>query len=567
MNYKELCVRLAYPLIGVLVLIFLINYYFPFSSVNDFVPGLEEDAIKNFYTIEYYLKYDDGNVFSGMHYPFQNHLVFTDSQPAIAWILKGLKELGLPVEGHAVGVVNFLMLFSFVITFLLLYWICLHYKLPKWIGLIVAFSFALMNPQMDRILMGHYALAYSWSIPLTWFLLLKYQKEGKENLYLALLGGFHLTLSFIHPYLALISTFFAVGYVFLTLLKTKEKKYIIHLLLMIMPVLVYMVWLKSTDFVEGRPPSQYGFFEYRATLSSVIFSENSFFTSPISNIIEYKPSNNEGNSYLGIVPVFIAIFCVFQWAREKVRTNNYLIKREWPSKDSLLFVSAFFVLLFSMAIPFKWGLHDLVNFLGPIRQFRSIGRFAWVFYYVGGVLLIVYAYRHYGRKLKWVYVLSVICMLDAVWFFHSEFSEVKTHLSTNPFSDMEMNKFLEENELDESNYQAVLGFPFTLIGNEELAITTGAQEMRDFMAVSQATGLPIMNVMAARNSIDYTRETYDYIVSVGEKGDVIKDKLLEKPLLLIIASDSLSDYANKWKDRGSKVGEFRELIFYRVSVE
>jgi hypothetical protein len=73
------------------------------------ITKFEGDGIKNYFTNIWYVAYDSGNHFTGMNYPYGEHVTFTDNQPLLAWLFSVLKHI-LPVDGNVVGILNVLML-------------------------------------------------------------------------------------------------------------------------------------------------------------------------------------------------------------------------------------------------------------------------------------------------------------------------------------------------------------------------------------------------------------------------------------------------------------------------
>ena len=77
------------------------------------------------------------------------------------------------------------------------------------------------------------------------------------------------------------------------------------------------------------------------------------------------------------------LFSLFKIVRYLIRKKIHLIVK--PVLPNLLRASVWasvFVLLLSMCLPFQLGMEFLVDWLPFLKQFRSLGRFAWVFYYV-----------------------------------------------------------------------------------------------------------------------------------------------------------------------------------------
>ncbi len=154
------------------------------TNLNSYFISTNHDGIKNYYTYLYYLKFDTGFHFSGMAYPFGDLITFTDNQPLLVLTIKSLQYLGLDLSLHAVAIFNILLLISFPITVLVLYKILKNYHLSNYYSFFIAVAITFLNPQIER-LAGHYALAYSFVIPLFWLLDIKIS-SSKNKWYLVI---------------------------------------------------------------------------------------------------------------------------------------------------------------------------------------------------------------------------------------------------------------------------------------------------------------------------------------------------------------------------------------------
>ena len=174
------------------------------------------DGLKNYFNPMYYLKYDPWSWhFSGMNYPFGEHLVFTDGQPLFTFLLKGLQELGINVADHIPAIFNLLMFGSILLGMLLLFRLGKYYALPDWYAIPVAVLIGAFSPQLHR-LAGHYALAYVFVIPLYWYLLLKVfpQSKAPDIRFAGLLSIALFLCSLIHVYYVMIGSLFVLAYTF-----------------------------------------------------------------------------------------------------------------------------------------------------------------------------------------------------------------------------------------------------------------------------------------------------------------------------------------------------------------
>ncbi|MCB0838578.1 MAG: hypothetical protein KDD99_18025, partial [Bacteroidetes bacterium] len=81
---------------------------------NVYVLGKGFDAWKNYFTPAWYIKYDSGFWFTGMNYPFGEHVLFTDNQPLISWVLGFVNQHIVDISAYTVGILNTLIFLSLI---------------------------------------------------------------------------------------------------------------------------------------------------------------------------------------------------------------------------------------------------------------------------------------------------------------------------------------------------------------------------------------------------------------------------------------------------------------------
>ena len=133
--------------------------------------GTGGDALKNYWVVDYHLKQDKDFVrFEGVNYPNGEHVVFTDGQIGVTYLLYLLPE-SVGIGEYSIAIINLAMLLSIVVCSYFLYKIYLFYGVDENWAILFSLIGAFMSPQLSRI-MGHFALAYGCVIPILWYLLL-----------------------------------------------------------------------------------------------------------------------------------------------------------------------------------------------------------------------------------------------------------------------------------------------------------------------------------------------------------------------------------------------------------
>ena len=90
------------------------------------------DGLKNYYTLDYYVKHDQGWHFSGMNYPYGEHIIYTDNQPLLAMTLGWIHRHVINMDKHVVGTLNMLMLLSIYLGVIVTYLLLRRWEVGRW---------------------------------------------------------------------------------------------------------------------------------------------------------------------------------------------------------------------------------------------------------------------------------------------------------------------------------------------------------------------------------------------------------------------------------------------------
>ncbi|HWY38028.1 MAG TPA: hypothetical protein VNY73_05685, partial [Bacteroidia bacterium] len=184
-----------------MMLLFLVYFYAPvLFHPSQYIFGDKGDSIKNYFSYEWHIQHDHSFVdYTGTNYPFGEQHSYTDGNPLLSNLLKALPFF----KGQSIAIFNLSLLFSIVVTALLLFGILKEFKVVNGFAILAAIGIAILNPQTNR-LTGHFTLAYSFFIPLVIYLLILFETRDRKrryNLYIC----FVLVCSFfVHPYMGMI---------------------------------------------------------------------------------------------------------------------------------------------------------------------------------------------------------------------------------------------------------------------------------------------------------------------------------------------------------------------------
>jgi hypothetical protein len=176
-------------------------------DANSALLASSRDSVKNIYTFAWQVAHGETLTwdFAGMGWPFTEHIFYTDGHPLLSWILGGLVPGIIPAE-WAAGILHMAIMASWGLTAAILVKIMAAYAVRgKWVVLFCSFL-PLCHPQLLRWT-GHYAMAYSYAIPLAWYLQIKWVQNARWKW--AFFQCAHLLILLLtHAYLGAISAAF-----------------------------------------------------------------------------------------------------------------------------------------------------------------------------------------------------------------------------------------------------------------------------------------------------------------------------------------------------------------------
>ncbi|NPA67051.1 MAG: hypothetical protein GXO50_00415, partial [Chlorobi bacterium] len=393
--------KIGFLLILTISTAFIFFYYGQILlSPNSFLFNPKGDGIKNYYTYAYHNVNDTSAVnFQGLNYPYGEHFLYTDCHPVFTLLIRNLKAVFPDIVNYQIGIINFFMIFSLLLTAIFVWLILVKYKVNEIYAVLPAFGITVMQPQLFRLL-GHLALSYSFFIPLTWLLLLKFIETSKKIFFSVVISIYILILFFIHGYLGMIAASFLLSYYIFDFIfnkKTtyKNKIYFLYIFVQsVLPLLIFRYFIAFTDNHPGRTDNPWGFFFYRADWDTVFIANH-----PPLNPLWHKILNIhqtwEGWAYIGITSI-IAV-TVFLIRSIKKSSENHKIRLDLDFIENknlqIIILASILTLLFSMALPFRAGLRFITDWIPLIKQFRSVGRFAWIFYCVITISSSIYLFN------------------------------------------------------------------------------------------------------------------------------------------------------------------------------
>ncbi len=511
---------------------------------NQYLLASGGDAFKNLFTPAWFIANDNGTHFTGMNYPYGEHVVFTDNQPLISWILNFVDNNIYPIQNYTIGILNILLFVSLFFGILLLYKILKYYRMPAWYAAIMALAIGLMGPQIERFY-GHFALGYTVFIPWIWWRIIQVKEKNYRLLPLLSLLTLVIIFGLIHMYYVLIGGLL-IGFHALVLFVKNRKNYISVFKLIAaagIPLLAIMTFMHFTDTVTDRPETPYGFFRYKANFQTVFLPDGGSLANWGKKFLNMGQANPEGYAYvgyMGLIFLFILLFIfIKRLAYKKSLKKSFLLL---PGDLGAFVFTGVLMLLFSMTFPFNLGLEFLLDIITPLKQFRSPGRFAWGFYYFYLVFIAVLIYllqkkihkRHpKAAKLFFVSTTIVLCAESLSYFSHTGI-ELQRYNASNPFDgkNIYFSDMLTNTPYQADDFDAILFLPSMFQGSEKLYIdrTQGDYFMKA-LELAYQTKLPVVNYMMSRTSLSETMNNvqlvaHPYINNSSSTGVFSLNKLL-----------------------------------------
>jgi hypothetical protein len=261
----------------------------------------------------------------------------------------------------------------------------------------------------------------------------------------------------------------------------------------------------------------------------------------------------EGTSYIGAPAVLLFPFLLIWaglWIRRRFYGKQGVQKvRKRLSSDAahplIIFLSGVLVWLIATGWIYQIGGGVLIELFPVIGQFRSLGRIAWIFYYVIGIsaaYAMFVAVRSMHVRAKKIAMIGAIGILTAFWIWegHTYLNETvsgrritpnKTFSQSAPFSDL-----LAKSGIEPGDFQAILTLPLASVGAEKIKIERGGWFMRQSWQCAWETGLPIVNSVMSRTSISQTMSLIQLISDPYIEKARVHD-MDDRPLILLASKD------------------------------
>lgn len=489
------------------------------------------DGFKNYAVLEYHVAHDSSyRHYGGMNYPFGEHIVSADGQPLLANALLWVKKQGWIKDNWVPGVIHSALVLSILLAVGALFWLLASFGLSSVTAGVAALGIVFLSPQMARIT-AHYGLAQVAALPVLLGLLYRYQQKRSWGRSLAIAFTM-IIFALLHFYFfVLLGAVIALWHGMDILLQRKRWRGMAgrlwHLGVQLgLPVLFFYLWLFAPDTVGDRSEQPWGFFHYRARLSGLLTSSSQpWFDWLDTHVLDLPELDFEAANYLGLSGIMgLLLMGYLLWSGCK---HISLARMSDPERFLVKMGGvAVLLLLFALGLPFTIpGLEHVYEYIGPLRQFRSLGRFAWPFYYVV-LISVVYVLSRYRQKLIW----PALVLLCVEAFFFQRSLDLRLDSVQALEGEQRVNDLAG---IRAENYQAILTIPYYNVGSDNFWWSPEGFILQQSLLIGTQLGLPVTSTLSSRSSLGQAWEQLQ-LVGPPYRLPVVLEKYPDKRPLLVV---------------------------------
>lgn len=507
----------------------------------------QRDGLKTYTNTVWHARHGkNARDFEGMNYPYKEHIVAATELPGLAILLQWLNPYFPRLLDNIYGITHLLLMLCLWLCPIILYLIFKELSLPNWYAIIVAIGITFLAPQNLR-LSAHYGLAPLFVITaiLHGLLLLEKRPSYKASIYLI---STIFIASLLHFYFFAICILSIGLYFMFTFFRNFNIKWFRQMLpyyaaAILVPTSFFVKWVIIDDPISDRSPQPWGFLVYRSKLEGIFtFKELPFWKWINDQIIEIEKVEFEGWAYIGLVATLFLVGSTVAWGVARFKKP---VLRGVSDTDRQYFYPllgmGIVLAIFACSQPFATkGLEFLLDYAGPLRQFRSTGRFAWVFYFViniiafTGIYKIINQFSNNILKHTILWLALTLLSYEAYTFSGNKymFQALKHIPELDPGS-----RFTDIPGIDYKRYQAILPIPYFNVGSNNFGVGATGNTVQLSCILSMQTGLPMTGAMLTRSS---RQQSFNQLQLVGQAyhhPNILSQYPNKKPLLLLLNAD------------------------------
>lgn len=518
--------------------ILVVLFYFGdvLRAPNNYLFSSGGDGLQTYYQSIYHVKFDEGFLHQqGLNYPYGESIFFTGGQPFTSNVVKLLMP-AIDLSDHMVGITNLMMLLGLLICPIFLYFILKRLGVDGLYAALFAVGITFISQQMERM-GGHYPLAWLYAVPgMIYFLMRFYDSyKWKWSIILAL---YMLFLVFAHIYYLVFFGAIAFGFWcgFILFNKKRSISFIrsfLHIAVqLVLPFIVLQLFIHISSDVTDRTSIPWGFIVYRSATGGFLFPYGMWYEEFFRLLKPKQDVEWEGLSYIGGAAIIMGTAAV-GYSLFKLKKFFTAISK-WENKVFLsLTIAIVFCIAASFAFPFNYGFEQLLIKLGALLQFRGIGRFALVAFFMINVLAIALFWKIpiQNRKIKSAIWIGLLLLMYSEAFTRVSNVAKGVHNEREDVLRVHSNELIEL--IGKENFQAILPFPFFHVGSENVGSDCDASIKNHIYDLSVKTGLPTFAASMSRTSLHQSFNNIALAQEWMEVPAVLKDLKSDRPILLV----------------------------------
>jgi hypothetical protein len=598
---------LAHPLItlGIIQLLLILTVFSDFvCAPNAFMFMNKNDGLKNYFTFIQYILQEDSPFglwhFTKMNYPFGEYIFFTDNTPGLALPLRIIHKNIISLDGNLIAIHNSFFLFNLLLTPILFYQLIRPFsKGLLGVALFCAIAVSWINPQLLKLHDGVYNLSLSCVLLLALIIMrniyMLWQRYSRKALFKTSIQIVCLIFfsAFFHiyyiPILALAIGVFTLA-IFVSSWIQSDRKYFIALISIAFSnaaggfgFYTLILCLDKYAHLRSSTASGFNWSEWNFTPEAILTPR--FFNTFYPIIQSCKSSGDisiESQGFWGNF-VWFTLFTAF------ATLIYFLVRKRITIKQVLakIYQNTFlFALLITMLITYAaaaglyvklciiplsfdnvfspfFFLHDKIDL---ITQFRCLGRFSWMGFWIIQILSLVLFLKIFkvlrlkSKGVARIYAFALLFFLywdtkEAMVYYHGD-------ARTNLFQEeLIQEKFAKLGKIKFQDYQAIYSIPAVQVGSENYDITIDDQKLwtEFWMQLSIHSQLPLFNCKMSRTALEQAQAQVDLLLNRSVPALIYKN-VNDKPVLVVYSKEmednfdiGVLDYARPAAEQGSEI--------------
>jgi hypothetical protein len=318
-----------------------------------------------------------------------------------------------------------------------------------------------------------------------------------------------------------------------------------------------------------RPINPYGVDTYITNLQSVFLPAKG----KLASIIETRGTIAEGEAYLGLIGIPMILLLIiglikhfFTLPRLKIPHLSILNRTLVPGLAGII------IFLYASGFLNTIGLKYLNEILPPLKQFRSLGRFAWISYYLLTVSFVVIIYNYWitTRKSKLKYLGFIPLILFFFWTYeaYDHYNYISSHIRhenniSGKGTTVNYKSLLAQNNVNPNKYQSLLSLPIIVLGPERIQVDRGHWPLHAAMPASYQLSLPMFGIMMSRTSVSQGMNLIELLAPDHVEKHRLKD-LNDTPILIMSFNDLLSPREQHIIDKSKYLFNDDQITYYEI---